>query len=325
MRRREVLALFGTAVTWPRVGYSQHGHPVIGFLSSRSPDEPELAVEAFRQGLREGGYVEGENLIIEFRWAHGHYERVPALANDLVKRQVALIVAAGGDVSALAARAATATIPIVFTGSDDPVRFGLVTSLNRPGGNITGMSLFTSDLEVKRLALLRELVPQASLVAMLVNPHNPSAAKDIKEVRSAADAVGQPLAIINASTEAEIDAAFAEIARIGAKALLVGHDPYFNTQRNQIVSLTGQHEIPAIFEFREFVLAGGLMSYGSRITENYRFAGIYAARILKGAAPADLPVVQPTTFELALNLRTAKEFGIEIPPSLLARADEVIE
>ena len=327
MRRREFIALLGgTVIALSLAAHAQQpGVPVIGFLSSRSPGDSATVLAAFHQGLNEAGYVEGQNILIEFRWAHGQYDRVPALAADLAGRQVALIVAAGGDRPALAAKAATSTIPIVFTGSDDPVRFGLVASLSRPGGNVTGVSLFTSELEVKRFALLRELVPKAALIAMLVNPHNPTAETDVRDVRAAASAVGQQVHVLRAGNEGEINAAFDALARQRADALLVAHDPFFNSRREQIVALAARHAIPAIYEFREFVWAGGLMSYGSRLEDNYHLAGVYAGRILRGAKPADLPVVQPAKFELIVNLKAAKALGIAVPDSLLARADEVIE
>jgi putative tryptophan/tyrosine transport system substrate-binding protein len=327
MRRREfITAVGGAAITWPLGARAQQRPmPVIGFLSSRSPGESTSVVAAFGQGLNETGYVEGQNVAIEFRWAEGQLDRLPAMAVDLVSRQVAVIIAAGGDRPALAAKTATSTIPIVFTGSDFPVKVGLVASLSRPGGNVTGASLFTSELEVKKLSLLREVVPKAPLIAMLVNPTNPSAETDIEDVQKAAAAVGQQIFLLRASSERDIDAAFEVIVQQRVNALLLAHDPIFFSRRDQFVALAARHAVPAIFEFREFVVAGGLMSYGSRITENYRLGGNYAGRILKGAKPADLPVQQPTKFELAINLKTAKALGLTIPESFLLRADEVIE
>jgi putative tryptophan/tyrosine transport system substrate-binding protein len=324
MRRRDLLITIAAGLTPVRAG-AQQRNPVIGFLSSRSPDESASLVAALREGLREGGFTEGQNATLTFRWAHGDYERLSALAADLTSSSVAVIVAAGGSLPALAAKRATSTIPIVFTGSDDPVRFGLAASLNRPGGNVTGVSLFTSELEAKRFALLRELVPQARLIVMLVNPNSLSSEKDVQDVQNAASAVAQGIEFLKASSDGEISAAFQAAAERRADAVLVGHDSYFNSRREQIVALAARHKLPAIYEFREFVLAGGLMSYGSRIAENYRLVGAYVGRILKGANPTELPVVQPTKFEFVINLKTANSLGLTIPPTLLARADEVIE
>ena len=328
MRRREFIKLIGgsAATAWPLAARAQQpAMPVIGFMSSRSQKESATVVDAFRQGLSDVGYVEGQNVAVEYQWADGQLDRLATIAAHLVNRRVAVIVAAGGDRPALAAKAATSTIPIVFTGSDFPVKVGLVNSLNRPGGNVTGASLFTSEVETKKFALLRELLPKASLIAMLVNPANPSAEPDIQDVQSAAASVGQRISLLKASSEPEIDAAFEAVVRQQADALLVAHDPIFLSRREQFVALAARHGTPAIYEFREFVLIGGLMSYGSRITENYQLGGKYAGRILNGEKPADLPVQQPTKLELAINLKAAKSLGLEIPPTLLARADEVIE
>jgi putative ABC transport system substrate-binding protein len=327
MLRREFFGVMGgAAATWPLAARAQlAAMPVIGFLSSRSPGESAAVVAAFHQGLGEAGFIEGQNIAIEFRWAEGQYDRLPALAADLVNRRVALIIAAGGDLPALAAKAATSTIPIVFTGSDFPVKVGLVASLSRPGGNVTGASLFTSELEAKKLSLLREMVPKTLLIAMLVNPTNPSAEADIGDVQTAAAAVGQRIFLLRAGNEREIDVAFEMVVHQRANALLVAHDPYFLSRREQFVAQAAYHKVPAIYEFREFVLDGGLMSYGSKITDNYRLGGSYAGRILKGAKPAELPVQQPTKFELVINLKTANALGLAVPPTLLTRADEVIE
>jgi putative ABC transport system substrate-binding protein len=275
--------------------------------------------------LNEAGYVEGQNVAIEFRWAEGQYDRLPVMAADLVNRQVAAIVAAGGSRPALTAKAVTSTIPIVFTGADDPVKEGLVVSLARPGGNVTGASLFTSEVEAKKFGLLRELVPNVRLIGMLVDPGLNSVETDISDVQSAASRVGQRISILRAASERDIDAAFTTFAQQRADAFLIGHSPYFNSRREQIVALAARHAIPAIYEVREFVTAGGLMSYGTSILDNYRLAGIYVGRILKGAKPAELPVQQPTKFEFVINLKTAKALGIDVPAKLLALADEVIE
>lgn len=324
--RRGFFPAFAGAVAWPFAASAQQAAmPVIGFLHSASAEAFAHYLAAFRQGLNEAGYVEGQNVAIEYRWADGQYERLPALAAELVNRQVALIVAGGGDRPALAAKALTSTIPSVFTGSDFPVKIGLVASLSRPGGNVTGVSLFTSELEVKRFALLRELAPTIPRIVMLVNPNNPAAETDISDIQAAAIAAGQQIDILRAGNEGDIDTAFATLVHNRADALLVAHDPFFLGRRDQIVTLTARHAIPAIYEFREFVTAGGLMSYGSQLTDNYRLAGVYAGRILRGAKPAELPVQQPTKFELVINLKTARTLRLDIPPKLLALADEVIE
>jgi putative ABC transport system substrate-binding protein len=326
IRRRKFLAALGGAAAWPLAARAQQSAvPGIGLLHSASAEAFAPFLAAFREGLNEGGFVDGQNVRIEFRWAEGQYDRLPGMAKELVAQQVALIVAGGGDRPALAAKAATTTIPIVFTGSDDPVGFGLVTSLNRPGGNVTGVSLFTSELEVKRFALLRELAPTIPRIAMLVNPNNPTAEPNVRDVRAAADAVGQQIDFLRASSEREIDSAFRTMVGQRTDALLVAHDPFLFGRREQLVALAAYNMIPAIYEFREFVLAGGLMSYGSKLTDNYRLAGGYAGKILKGAKPADLPVQQPTKFILTINLKTAKSLLLEIPAKLLALADEVIE
>jgi putative tryptophan/tyrosine transport system substrate-binding protein len=323
------MLLLGGMMTAPRAPRAQQkAMPVIGFLSSLSLEpKPDLAAPAaaFRQGLSEIGYVEGQNLAIEYRWAEGHYDRLPALAADLVARKVDLIVTSGGNVSALAAKSATSTIPVVFETGDDPVATGLVASLARPGGNLTGVSVLIAELVPKRLELLTELVPQARVVALLVNPNVSNAENDIEEAQEAAHAKGVQLLILKASTEGEIDDAFVSLVQLQAGALVVDGDPFFSGRREQLVTQTARHAIPAIYYAREFVAAGGLISYGTSFTGVFRQLGIYAGKILAGAKPADLPVQQPTTFELVVNLKTAKALGLTVPPSILARADEVIE
>jgi putative ABC transport system substrate-binding protein len=327
MRRRQFIALLGgVAAAWSlRARAQQPAVPVVGFLHLASAGSFAQFVAAFRQGLNEAGYVDGQNVAIEYRWAEGQYERLPGLAAELVGRRMAVIVAGGGDRPVQAAKAATTTIPIVFTGTDDPVGFGYVASFNRPGGNVTGVSLFTSQLEAKKFAMLRELVPALPRIAMLVNPNNRTVETDVSDVQAAALAVGQQIDVLRAANEREIDQAFRTMAQQRSDALLVAHDPFFNSRREQLVTLAAYLAIPAIYEFREFVAAGGLMSYGTKLTENYRLAGLYAGRILKGANPAELPVQQPTKFELVINLRTAKALGLDVPPTLVALADEVIE
>ncbi len=326
MRRRELLLLLGGAMTAPRALRAQQAAmPVIGFLSSVSPGPLAAFVSAFRQGLSEAGYVEGQNLAIEYRWAEGRYDRLPGLAAELVGRNVGVIVTTGGTVSARAAKGATSTIPIVSVFGGDPVADGLVASFARPGGNLTGLSILVRELMPKRLELLAEMVPQAGAIALLVNPSNPNAERIIREVQEAARTKGVQLHVLKAGTEGEIDAAFATLVQLHAGALVVAADPFFNSRREQLVALAARHAVPAIYEWREFATAGGLISYGTSLSAVYRQVGIYTGRILKGAKPADLPVQQPTTFELVVNLKTAQELGLTVPPSILSRADEVIE
>jgi len=303
----------------------QPATPVIGFLNNLSPGAIAGPVSAFREGLKEGGYVEGRNLAIEYRWAESHNERLPELAADLVRRRVMVIVATGGGGSALAAKAATTTIPTVFSSATDPVELGLVASLNRPGGNATGVHVMTNSLEAKRLGLLHELVPDAAIIAVLINPGTPGADSQLTEVQTAARAIARNVQILAAGSERELNKVFATLAKARAEALLVAADPFFNAHRQQIVSLAARYAIPTIYEFREFAAAGGLMSYGINLADAYRQIGLYTGKILQGTNPADLPVVQPTKFELVVNLRAAKALGITVPPTLLARADEVIE
>jgi putative ABC transport system substrate-binding protein len=299
--------------------------PVIGFVSGVSAAPFAHLVAAFREGLKESGYIEGQNVAIEYRWAEGRYDHVPALVADLVHRQVTVIVASGGDQVVQAAKAATSTIPIVGTIGLDPVKQGLVASLNRPGGNLTGMFLLTTALGPKRLGLLRELVPGAALIAVLVNPTYVMTDAQVKDIQDAASAIGQPIHIVNASTDTEIDIAFAELSQLHPGALLVGADPFFNSRRNHIVALAARMVIPVMYEQREFAVAGGLASYGTSLTETYRQVGIYTGRVLKGEKPADLPVMLSTKFEFVINLKTAKALGFDVPAGLSARADEVIE
>jgi putative ABC transport system substrate-binding protein len=299
--------------------------PVVGFLSSRAPGESVNVLAAFREGLREAGFVEGQNLAIAFRWAEGHYDRLPALAADLVSLRVAALFAAGGPPSALAAKAATTTIPIVFSAVNHPVSIGLVASLNQPGGNVTGMSMFTSDLGSKSIQLLKELVPAATVIAYLVNPTNPSAEIYSKEATTAASALGIQVSVIKASTERDLDEAFASVAKAGAGGLVVPGEPFFDTQRDRIVALSARHAVAAIYNYREYVVAGGLISYGPSLSDSYRRAAIYLGRVLKGENPTDLPVQQPTKLDLVINLKTAKTLGLKIPDKIVAIADEVIE
>ena len=326
IRRREfIIALGGTAVAWPLAARAQQPMPVVGFLNSSSPDMYAPFVAAFRQGLKETGYVEGQNATIEYRWAEGQYDRLPAMAADLVSRKVS-VIAATSVPCAVAAKAATTTIPIVFEGGLDPVELGLVASLSRPGGNVTGVSNFTGPLAAKIFELLHGLIPSSSAIAVLVNPNSLNLAVSItQDVQSAGRALGQQIHMLNASTEDEIDAAFATLAQLRAGALLIGGDALFTSRLVQLAILAARYGVPAIYNWREFPAAGGLMSYGSSLTDAYRQTGIYTGRVLKGDRPADLPVLQPTKFQLVINLRTAKALGLTVPDTLLARADEVIE
>jgi putative tryptophan/tyrosine transport system substrate-binding protein len=326
MRRREFITLLAGAVAWPLAARAQQpAMAVVGFLGTASAGPFAHLVAGFRRGLQETGFVEGRNVAIEYRWAEGQYDRVPALAADLVRRQVAVIVTVGGETSAAAAKAATATIPVVFNVGADPVKLGLVTSLARPGGNATGVNIFTTELVEKRLSLLHDLVPAATTVAVLSNPNFGAAVANVRESETAARAIGKEVVIFNASNDAEIETAFVNIVQARPGALLVAADPFFNSRRGLIVALTSRHAIPAIYEWREYAEAGGLISYGTSLVEAYRQQGIYVGRILKGEKPADLPIVQLSKFELIINLNTARALGLAIPPGVLAIADEVIE
>jgi putative ABC transport system substrate-binding protein len=327
MRRREFMILLGGGATaWPLAARAQQPvMPVIGFVSSQSPEAFREQLRGLRQGLKDTGYVEGENVAIEYRWAENQMDRLPALAAELVRRRVA-VISTGSDAAALVAQAATATIPIVFSFSQDPVRLGLVASLARPGGNLTGINFLNAELAAKRLEFLRELVPAAARVAVLVNPTNaPAAETTLRDVEAAARAMGLQIQVLNASTSREIAAAFATFGRERPDSLFVGGDAFFISRRVQLATLASRHAIPATYPMRDFVEVGGLMSYGSNLTDAYRQVGVYAGRILKGAKPADLPVVQASKFELVINAETARILGLTVPPTLLATADEVIE
>ena len=326
MKRRYFLVSLAAMGLSVQVGRGQPQNlPVVGFLSSRSPDESATLVAAFRGGLTEAGFAEGQTVAIEYRWADNQYERLPALATDLVARRVSVIVAAGGPASAFAAKDITNTIPIVFTSVGNPVEIGLVASLNRPGGNVTGTdATLTTEIDTKRLELLHELVPGVRAFAVLVNPKRPGSEHQTREIQIAARNLGVDVEIIPAGQEPEIDAAFDQISKAGLKALLVSSDPFFVSRREQLIALADRYAIPAFYQWREFVVAGGLMSYGASLADAYRQAGEYTGRILKGAKPSDLPVARPTRFELLINMNTAKALGIVIPPAILARA-EIIE
>jgi ABC-type uncharacterized transport system substrate-binding protein len=326
MRRRDFLASVGGAVAWPLAARAQPAAmPVIGFLSSLAHSDLGLVIPGFHEGLNGAGFVEGRNIAIEYRWAEGDYQRLPALAADLVNRKVAVIASISGTPAALAAKAATTTIPIVFAIGGDPVAPGLVSSLNRPDGNVTGVSFYTSPVVTKRLDLARELVPDSSVIALLMNPKNPPSVEEGRAVQSAAAALGQRILMLNASTLAQIDDAFATIKQQQARALIVSSDPFFFSERVKLVVLMAREALPTIFADREQAEAGGLISYGASRTDAYRQAGNYVGRIVKGEKPSDLPVTLPTKFHILVNLKTAKSLRIDIPTTLLARADEVIE
>jgi len=327
MRRREFITLLGGAVAaWPILARAQQPTmPVIGFLHSGSLELFTARVAAFHQGLNDTGFVEGRNVAIEYRWAHGQYDRLPALATDLVRRQVAVIAATGGIPSALAAKAATSTVPIVFVAGADPIKFGVVTSLSRPDGNITGLTAFTSELVPKRLELLHEVVQTVTTIALLVNPTSPVAEIVLRDVQEAARTLGLQLHVVHASAEPDFDKVFATLDQLRAGALVISTDAVFDGESERLAALAVRHAVPAIHQTREFAAAGGLMSYGGSVTDAYRKAGVYVGRVLKGERPADLPVMQSTKVELIINLKTAKALGLNIPVSLLGRADEVIE
>ena len=327
MRRRAFVAGIGaTAVAWPLAANAQsRAMPVIGFLSGRAPEESAHLIEAYRGALKEGNFIEGQNVAIEFRWAYGDYGRLPALAADLVRRNVGVISAVGGDPSPLAARMATTSIPIIFNFGGDPVQAGLVASFNRPGGNATGVSTSVNLMEPKRLGLLRELAPGATLIGALINSSYAPAVRQARDLEEAAHALGQRIFVAKASSDDELEAAFASLARDGIGPLIVGADPFFDIRRDRIVAFAAQRRLPTIYQFREFALAGGVMSYGQNFAEIYRQNGLYAARILNGARPEDLPVQQLDKFQLVINLRAAKAQGIAISANLLSLADEVIE
>jgi len=326
MKRREFITLLGgVAAAWPLTAQAQQPLPVIGFLNSSSPDGYAPMASAFRQGLKETGYVDGHNVVIEYRWAEGRNDRLPSFVADLVQRKVN-VIAATTTAAALAAKAATTTIPIVFETTADPVQLGLVASLNRPGGNVTGVTQTNMEIAPKRLELLHELVPTASVMALLVNPTDPALAESAtKELQEAASILGLKLHVMQASTDRDFDAVFAKLIQLRAGGLVIGSDPFFTSRSQQLAKLTVDHAVPAVYQFREFAVAGGLLSYGAAITDAYRLAGNYTGRVLRGDKPADLPVQQATKVEMIINLKTAKALGLNVPNPLIGRADELIE
>jgi putative ABC transport system substrate-binding protein len=326
MRRRELITLLGGAATWPLVARAQQAAiPVVGFMSGRSPEDSARVASAFRQGLADAGFIEGQTVNIEYRWANGDSDKLPALAADLVNRKVAVLVGVGGDVSAAVAAKATKTIPVVFGMGGDPVKAGLVASFNRPGGNVTGFTLWTNEIASKRLGLLRQLAPGVPLIGVLVNPRFRPTEQELLELEPAAKAVNQKLFVARANDDAELDAALASFVEQRIGALLVTAAPFFDTRLDRIVGFAAQKRLPATYQFREFAVAGGLISYGPNIAESYKDTGTYVGRILKGEKPADLPVMQPSKFDFLINLKTAKTLGLTVPPTLLIEASEVIE
>jgi putative ABC transport system substrate-binding protein len=324
MRRRDFIAVLGCAAASPSIALAQ-AIPVVGFVNSASPGPFAHLADGFRNGLREEGFEEGRNVTIEWRWAEGRYDRIPALAEDLIKRKVTVLAATGGAMAGMAARAATGTTPIVFVMGGDPVRLGLVDSISRPSGNVTGVTQLTIELAGKRLGLLHELVPRMRRVGVLVNPDFPDAAPQVREIRAASLRAALHPIIVEARTEAEFGPAFETVASQGAEGLLIGADPFFNSRRDRLVEIARTRRIPTIYEFREFAEAGGLISYGTDLADAYRLVGVYVGRVLKGARPGDLPVVHASKFEMIINLKTARELGMHVPAPILARADEVIE
>jgi putative ABC transport system substrate-binding protein len=326
MRRREAIRLVGGAAAWPLAAWGQQAAvPVIGFMSGRSPADSAYLVDAFRQGLRETGYLEGETISVEYRWADGDYDRLLGFASDLLGRNVLVLVAVGGDPSAVAAKQATSSVPIVFGMGGDPVKAGLVASFNRPGGNATGFTLLTNQMEPKRVGLLHELVPSASLLGALINPSFPPAARQLEDIENATRSINQSLFVARAVNDAELEAAFASFVEQRVGAVLVAAAPFFDTRSTQIIALAAKHRLPAMYQFRQYAVVGGLISYGPSITDSYKQAGVYAGRILRGAKPGDLPVLQPTKFEMVSNLKTANALGLAIPNTMQLLADEVVE